>query len=377
MPSESLLKIRGRRSPCLAKRAPILASILAIPIMISFAASRSSAAPQIGGEVVRLEGSVFAERGERVSGARVRLESEEGDEVFEIEVNEQGRYAFAGLHRAIYHLVATAEGYETTRQSVDLTRSPSRSIVDIMMAPLRAEGTSREPVSLTDAKAPRKARKAYDEGMKDLATNDIPQAKAQFAKAVKEYPCYARAQTAFALGRISDRDLKGAEAALRQAIDCDAGFTGAYLKLGELYNAELRFEDSQKVLEDGMRLQPGSWKFHYHLGTAYYGLGTYGKAEEEFLRSESLTPPAPPDVHVKLADVYSKERLFGRAYAEMKAYIQADPDGPFAPKVRSVMQEMRTLAAAHSTAPDSGASPASPAKTEAPGNKASQPPAKP
>jgi tetratricopeptide (TPR) repeat protein len=302
---------------------------------------------QLGGDTVRLEGTVSGEGGQPPPNARVRVESEEGDEVFETGLTDQGRYGFSSLTRNVYHVVATADGYDTYRETVDLTRSAFRTVLDITMTPLRTAATDTEPPSLTDAKAPRNARKDYQQGLKALAANRIPDAKAHFAKAVKEYPCYARAQTAEALSLISDRDLKGAESALRKAIDCDAGFISAYLKLGELYDAELRFDDSRQVLENGLRLDPGSWKFHYQLGAAYYGLGLYGKAEEEYRRSQSLTPPAPPDVHVKLADVYSKEKLYGRAYGEMQAYLAADPNGRFAAKVREVMREMRALAATH------------------------------
>jgi Tfp pilus assembly protein PilF len=308
------------------------------------------AAIQFSDQTVRLEGEVSAQDGQHVLNARVRIESEEGDGVYEVGVNEQGRYAFAELQRAVYHLVATADGYEVSRQTIDLTRSPVHSMVDIVMTPLTSGAAVADPPSLTDTQAPRNARKEYREGLKALAANQIPEAKAHFAKAVVDYPCYARAQTAQALGLISDRDLKGAEAAFKKAIECDADFVSAYLKLGELYNAELRFAEGQKILEDGLRREPGSWKFHYHLGVAYFGLGSYAQAEAEYLRSESLTPAAPPEVHVKLADLYSKQKLYRRAYAEMQAYLDADPHGRFADRVRTVMDEMKTLVA-HPVAP--------------------------
>lgn len=300
---------------------------------------------QLSDDIVRIEGAVYGQAGRPVPGARVRLESDEGDQIWESGLDEEGRYAFTGLHRGVFQLVATADGYETARETIDLTRTPTHMIFDITMTPM-SKRTAGPPPSLTDAQAPRKARKEYEQGMKDLGANRIPDAKAHFARAVNDYPCYARAQTAQALSLISDRDLKGAEAALKKAIECDAGFTNAYLKLGELYNAELRFKESAQVLEGGLRLDPGSWKFHYNLAAAYYGLAAYAKAEEEYLRSESLTPPAPVDVHVRLADVYSKERRFGRAYGEMKAYLAADPNGRFAEKVREVMRQMREAAAA-------------------------------
>lgn len=334
MPSESHSGLARRR--CLL--VPAISGLFIIMLL-----AVAAGALQFSNFQARIEGAVYAQHGEAIPNARVRLESEEGDEVFETGLTDQGRYAFGGLRRAVYHLVVTADGYQTSRQTVDLTRSPSHTVVDIVMTVLGGEVTGLDPPSLTDAKAPRKARKEYQQGLDALAANQIPEAKVHFARAVQEYPCYARAQTAASLGLISDRDVKGAENALKKAIDCDPGFPSAYLKLGELYNAELRFADGQKILEGGLRLQPGSWKFHYHLGAAYFGQGEYAKAEAEYLRSESLTPPAPPDVHVKLADLYSKQKSYDRAYQEMQAYLLADPNGRFADKVKDVMHQMKTL----------------------------------
>jgi tetratricopeptide (TPR) repeat protein len=302
----------------------------------------AAAAPalQLGGESARLQGRVYGEHGQNLAVARVRLETTEGDLVVEASPDEQGRYNFGALRRAVYHLSATADGYETFRQTVDLTRSAVHTVLDIAMTPQDRGGSLSEPPSLTDASAPRKARQEYQKGVQALAANRIPEAKAHFSRAVEKYPCYARAQAAVALGFISDRDLADAEAALKKSITCDPGYSSAYLKLGELYNIESRFRESEPLLQEGLRREPGLWKFHYQLGVAYYGLGGYDKARDEYLRSESLDPPAPPEVHVKLADVYFKERLFGKAYMEMEAYLRAEPDGRSAGKVKDLMRQM-------------------------------------
>ena len=301
----------------------------------------------------RLEGRVFGEHGQNIVHARVRLETPEGDLVVEETSDEQGRYSIGGLRRGIYHLSASAEGYEIFRQTVDLTRSAFRMIFDVGLTPLSRGSSATEPPSLTDASAPRKARQEYQKGIKALAGNRTTEARIHFSKAVEKYPCYARAQAAVALGFISDHDLANAETALKKAISCDPGYWSAYLKLGELYNIESRFRESEPLLQEGLRRDPAVWKFHYQLGVACYGLGAYGQAQEEFLRSESLDPPAPPEVHVKLADVYFKERLFGKAYEEMQAYLRAEPDGRLAGRVKDLIRQMDAYRAARAGAPAS------------------------
>lgn len=331
--------------------------LLTIVSMLWFLHAQMAAASpglQMGGQVARLQGRVYGERGQNLSRVRVQLETPEGDMVAEEFSDDQGRYSFGGLTRGVYHLTATGDGYETFRQTVDLTRSAFHTIVDIGMSPLKGNAVSPgEPPALTDVSAPKKARQEYQRGMQALAANSIQEAKVHFSKAVEKYPCYARAQTAVALGFVSDRDLAQAETALKKSIACDPGFGSAYLKLGELYNIESRFRESEPLLQDGLRRQPGLWKFHYQLGVSYYGLGAYDKAQEEYLRSESLDPPAPAEVHVKLADVYFKERFFSKAYTEMQAYLSAEPDGQFSGKVKDLMRQMDAHRTARTPTPAS------------------------
>ncbi len=58
-----------------------------------------------------------------------------------------------------------------------------------------------------------------------------------------------------------------------------------------------------------------------------------------------LNSAPPPEWHVKLADLYSTLGAYGRAYEEMKAYLRADPNGPFAAKIRAIMQKMESSGA--------------------------------
>jgi Carboxypeptidase regulatory-like domain/Tetratricopeptide repeat len=307
--------------------------------------------PQLGGEIARLQGRVYGEGGKSLPNARVRLETSEGDSVVEELSDEQGSYNFGGLTRAVYHLSATLDGYETFRQTVDLTRSAFRTIVDIAMTPLNRGTSPSEPPALTDVSAPKKARQEYQKGMRALAAQRLQEAKSHFSKAVESYPCYARAQDAVAMGFVSDHDLASAEAALKKSIACDPGYWSAYLKLGELYNIETRYKESEPLLQEGLRRNPGLSKFHYQLGVAYFGMGVYDKAQEEYLRSESLQPPAPAEVHVKLADVYFRQRSFRKAYDEMKSYLVADPDGRFAGRVKDLISQMDAYRTAHPAAP--------------------------
>jgi lipoprotein NlpI len=86
---------------------------------------------------------------------------------------------------------------------------------------------------------------------------------------------------------------------------------------------------------------------YYHLGQADEGLENHALAEQELLRALSFGADASASVHEKLADVYLREKAYDKAYAEMRAYLQADPDGPYAARIRTVMQHLESAGRVH------------------------------
>ncbi len=83
----------------------------------------------------------------------------------------------------------------------------------------------------------------------------------------------------------------------------------------------------------------------HQLGVAHYGLGEYAPAEQSYLKVVSLNPSPPDELHVKLADVYLKQGAYGKAYAQMQAYLRAERIGRLAAKVKKIMQEMEASGA--------------------------------
>jgi len=144
------------------------------------------------------------------------------------------------------------------------------------------------------------------------------------------------------LALTTQRDRPHAEAALKKAIECDPDFVDAYSQLGWLFNGGKRFSESARVLQEGLRHSPSAWQFYYQLGIAHYGLGDYNRAEEEYLKAESLNPEPPAEIHVKLADVYLKKSAFDKAHSEMESYLHAEPGGRFAVKVRELMKQLES-----------------------------------
>jgi tetratricopeptide (TPR) repeat protein len=326
--------------------------LISLTVGLASTASAQQQHPNVSVKAyVDLRGTVRVE-GEKEYSTRaiVRLEELQGGVVEEQAVSANGQFYFSSLRKAEYTLIATAAGHETYVQRVDLTSGEGPTTVNITLRPIKTgERAAPGDLARTDATAPKKARKELERGVRASEERKLPEARAHFEKAVRIYPCYARAQVGLALTLMRERDSAHAEAPLKKAIQCDPDFAEPYLHLGRLFNAEQRYLESRTVLAEGLRRAPSSWQLYYHLGQADEGLKNYPLAEQDLLRALSFGPGVSAAVHEKLADVYLREYAYDKAYAEMRAYLEADPDGPYAARIRTVMQQLESAGRVHAS----------------------------
>jgi len=325
-------KFRARGTP------RVVAACCRVLLLLSLAII--PALPLLG--QVRVEGRVRVEGGQVPSfGVTVRVETEDGELAAQTPVNSEGAFSFDGLNKRTYRLITAGEGFETSQQPLDLTRGLTRVLVQVILVPARKTQGQAVDTARTDAQASKAARKEYEKGASDLAAKDLAAARTHLEKAVKEYPCYARAQTDLAAVLEARHDWAGAETALKKARECDPDYIDSYIVLGQMLNSQKRFADSERILQEGLRRSPASWPFYYQLGVAHFGLGEYPRAESEYQKVLELNPSPPPEFRVKLADLYLKEKAYDRAYSQMDEYLKADPNGRFASKIKNIMQQMK------------------------------------
>jgi len=291
-----------------------------------------------------IEGRVQADNGRAIpTTVTLKLVTAAGEVVSERPANTNGEFEFSNLPHIAFVLTVTADGFESSQQVANLGRSGGKITLNIILQPApQAPPPITATETFTDGQAPKTARKEFEKGEQSLAKRDINGARGHLAKAVQEFPCYARAQTDLGailalLGRSKD-----AETALQKAIQCDPGYPDAYLQLGLVYNSQKNYRSSITELTEGTRHAPSAWQFYYQLGIARFGLGQFTEAEQGFLKARSFNPPQHEDIQIKLADVYLKEGQFNKAYAEMQAYLAANPQGRFAEKIKGIMHQMES-----------------------------------
>jgi tetratricopeptide (TPR) repeat protein len=286
------------------------------------------------------------------SGVTIVIETRDGKRSDEIHPDAQGRFEILDLIRQTYVMTIRAEGFYPQELFLDLKDGGNEAVtlqIALHRAP-RRKTTSPVP-ALTDLSAPKNARKLFQKAVLALRANRVDDAREKFQKTIAVYPCYARALTGLASIQIAARDLDSAAANLHQAVRCDPGFPDACALLGKVLNNQKKFAESEAILKQGLRLSPEAWPLYDQLATAHYNQRQYGRAQEEWSRVLALDPMPPAELHAKLAAVYLQGGARDKAYAEMQAYLRAEPTGRFASAFKAMMPRLAAPGARGPTSP--------------------------
>jgi len=299
---------------------------------------------------VTLHGQVQTKDGRGVSaGVTVSLQMADGTPVATRQPDWNGNFEFSGLSAAIYTLCAKAEKFQNFHETLDFTDARvSYHTVNIVLLPFEKLAVNAAALpSLTDQAAPKSARKEFEKGARAWRENKPVEARKHLEKAIEEYPCYARAQSALAKVDFASHQMANAEAGYKHAIHCDGTYSDAFYQLAQLYMAERKPADSEAILREALRLSPNAWLFHYQLGNAQLVLGKYREASEDFLAAQSLHPDLPPEFHIKLANAYLKMTENAKALEEIDSYLRLSPNGPYAASARTAAKKLRSADANH------------------------------
>ena len=172
------------------------------------------------------------------------------------------------------------------------------------------------------------AYQAYTEGrirLESLETSQVPQAIADFERAVTLDPRYPLAHVGLGMARFWQYEMSRARnqpnAALlaraidpvRRAIELERDLAEAHATLSFLLVSAGRFKEAEEAARRGVALDPGYWGHHYRLGHAVWG--------EERLRAFSRAIELYPDfpfMHFELAMVHIARRCFDRAESVLR-----------------------------------------------------------
>lgn len=255
--------------------------------------------------------------------------------------DKTGAAMLGGISAGTYYLEVRAPGYIAARESIDLPAGAMQS-ADVLLRPENNRSASRLPGSTASADElaiPKQARKAFDDGMKNLESNPEESAR-QFQKAIDVYPKFARAYAMLGLAQFRLKQVEQAAESCRKAISLDPSLAMAHTVLGKVLVQQKQYSEAEPQLLEAIRLDPGSWEAPYQLARCYYSAGQLEKAMEFGRRAHDMKG-APTTAHLLMVDLYLAERDRDNAIRELEDFAKADPESPYLPAVRKKLEDLK------------------------------------
>jgi len=213
----------------------------------------------------------------------------------------------------------------------------------------RLAGVEGTAISITSLQAPKEARRAYDKGLQDERKNKLPEAAADFQKAVGIYPNYATAW--YELGRIQQQNeqIEQARQSFAHAVAADAKFISPYLQLAELEAKAEKWTELADTTGKLLKLDAIDYPMAYfYNATANLSLGQIDAAEKSARAGEKLdTPHRYPRLERVLAAILARKKDYAGAAAHLRTYLLLAPDAEDAARMKKELGEMERLSGAN------------------------------
>jgi tetratricopeptide (TPR) repeat protein len=240
-------------------------------------------------------------------------------------------------------LRAILAGYRSDEISLSDRRALDHTDVGVIVLH-RAFTGDGVAVGSASLNAPKKARNAYESGLKAMRSGRMDAAAKEFQRAVAEYPAYASAW--LELGRARQRlgSAQTAREAWRKAIEVDPKLMEAYVELGLDAGLSHDWKVATRYLDQGLRLDPvdhpEAW---FGDAVAHYYLGEYDAAEKSAREAVRLDPQGRnPRAGYVLGMTLAQKGDREGAAAELKRYLKAAPQAADAQLVKAQLAAMES-----------------------------------
>ncbi len=266
----------------------------------------------------------------------IRLERFGGGLVDQIDSDSSGRFRFPNLQRGYYRVIVKAPGYRLAQQDADL-QVLFRAFLVFDLA--SENGNAVSLIDVIDARAPAEAREELIRGREALSKKSNDEAVGHLQRAIAVYPEFYEAHLLLGTTLMDARDWQKGETAFKRAVELKPGSATAIIFLGEVYWRQKHYDEAEKTLLDGLKLDDKSWHGHFTLARLYWDLGNIAKAGPAVGRTLQLKPDF-AEAHLLAGNILLRVNQQQRALAEYQEYLRLEPKGEFAGQARDLVQKL-------------------------------------
>ncbi len=202
---------------------------------------------------------------------------------------------------------------------------------------------SSNMVSVRDLSIPAKAQKDFDKGVELLSKKDPAECFPSFQRAISEFAGYYEAYYQMGVADLKLWRIADGEQAFRKANELSGEqYAPSLLGLGAVLGYQEKFADAEKVIRQGLELDPASWSGNYYLGWALFGLNRLKEAENSVREAIRLKDDSTVALQL-LADIHSREQNYRALINDLDEYLKLDPTSPTGVRARALRDNAQRL----------------------------------
>ena len=224
-------------------------------------------------------------------------------------------------------LRATLPGYQSS--SVNLSMHSQFDSPDIGILILkRLAGREGDTISMTNALAPKDAKKAFDKSRQLLAKGDTVEAQKQLSKAVDIYPKYAAAWAELGKLQMDASDAPAARKSFERSLEADPRYLPPYERLAVLALRERKWDDLVDKTDKLIKLNAFDFpQAYYYNALANLNLNHSDLAEKSARQALKQDPQKFARAYYVLGLALAQKGDFAAAVEQLKSYLESAPPG--------------------------------------------------
>jgi Flp pilus assembly protein TadD len=303
-----------------------------------------------------IRGSVFTPERRPLENLRVELLDEVDGLVKAVYTNGTGQFVFFGLSTGTFQVrvLTTGTDFESRTERVTITgsiigdgRGGSQSEqLDLYVRYKKGRGpqatVTAAPGTVYAQEVPTEARKAYEQGLKDLGDNRKDQALANLQRAVELFPTYFAALDLLGQEYVKRGNYNAAQPFLNRAIAVNRRSPSTWYALGYAQYKLRQLPAATESLNKSASYNSNSINTQLVLGTVQRLQQQWQTAEIHLQRAKVLSKDTPvAEVHWQLALLYNETNRAAAAADELELFLKAQPDSRDQMRIRKVIDDLR------------------------------------
>src|SRR5690242_12683185 len=195
--------------------------------------------------------------------------------------DDKGRFELSMLSAATYQVDVTAPGCDKLETTLKVDGIVGPLLWRLHKVAQPATPRNRSVVSIQEMRMSEKAESAFAKGTRLLQKGEVEASLRHFQRAISKEPDYFQAYHNLGLAHYWLGETAQAEQDFQKSIDlANGGFAPSQFALAMILCEKQEFQRAEKVIENGLAMDPGSAVGKYFLGVVQFALNRTEEAEK-------------------------------------------------------------------------------------------------